>query len=357
METRINRYLRSDLVGFTGYSSARSSDQDGTIWLNANEAPDPNPVAPNARRYPDPQPRWLATRLAHFYDVAPEQVLVGRGSDEGIDLLIRATCHARQDAIIVCPPTFGMYEVSATIHGAKTLKVPQSSYLSQVNIQWREIEEAARQHPVKLVFICRPGNPVGDSEPLRNLADAAEALEGQALLVVDEAYQEFSNERSAITLLDKHENIVVLRTLSKAFGLAGLRVGSVIAAPALIRALRACQAPYPLPEPVIRAAMDALDPRSRPSVAGVIANVVAERNRMTLALDNLPGVELVYLSEANFLLVRFHDPDKALAALSKAGIVVRDQRYHDEPFMKNAIRITIGTPEENDQVLACLETL
>lgn len=353
MEASVKPYIRSDLHGFAGYTSARTGSPQGTVWLNANEAASSNPAAPAARRYPDPQPAELLTRLAAYYGVHDSQVLVGRGSDEGIDVLIRATCHARQDAIVVCPPTFGMYEVSATIHGAHTLRVPQIHDGTAWHIDWPGVERAALGSSVKLVFICHPGNPTGSPTDLAAVAGVASALAGRALVVVDEAYQEFSGQPSAISLLGEHENIVVLRTLSKAFGLAGLRVGSVIAAPPLIRALRACQAPYPLPEPVIRAAISALHQNAWPRVA----TTKAERERLTQRLRALSIVETVFMSEANFVLVRFTNPDAALTALAAAGIVVRDQRYHKVPGMHNALRITVGTPKENDQVIACLEAM
>lgn len=353
MEARVSQYVRSDLRGFTGYASARTSTQAGTIWLNANEAPQENPAAPTARRYPSPQPPELVQRLAAYYRVLPNQVLVGRGSDEGIDLLIRATCHARQDAILVCPPTFGMYEVSATIHGAATVKVPYAYHHPNALIDWPAVVKAALTNPVKLVFLCSPGNPTGNSLALNHVANVARTLEGKALVVVDEAYQEFARSPSAVSLLAEHENVVVLRTLSKAFGLAGLRVGSVIAAPELVQALRACQAPYPLPELVIEAATNALQQEAWPNVQPVIA----ERQRMEQELSKLPCVEAVFPSEANFVLVRFANSDQAFAALQQAGIVVRDQRYHPYEFMANALRITIGTKEQNTEVLACLEAL
>lgn len=351
----MKQYIRSDLREYPGYVSARSGNPTGEVWLNANEAPTPNRADPAAQRYPDPQPPALINRLANYYGVDPTQVLAGRGSDELIDVLVRATCHARQDGILISPPTFGMYRVSAELHGAFVYEAPLSDRGTTWEVPWATLTERALSEPAKLVFVCSPGNPTGNVANLTDIAALASSLEGHALIVVDEAYQEYTDAPSAITLIPDHENVVVLRTLSKAFALAGARVGAAIARPGLIPHLRACQAPYPLPVSSMEAATAALAPESVQETRALVAATVTEQQRLMAGLAKLPGVQSVYDGVGNFVLTRFTDAERAFTQLHEAGIVVRDQR--SAPGLGNALRISIGTPSENDRVLACLEAL
>lgn len=351
----MKQYIRCDLREYTGYVSARTGNPSGTVWLNANEAPEANAADPASQRYPEPQPPELIQRLAEYYEVAPNQVLAGRGSDELIDVLIRTTCHARQDGVLISPPTFGMYRVSAELHGAFVYEAPLIDNDTTWDIPWTTLSERALSEPVKLVFLCSPGNPTGNVASLTDIAALAATLEGRALVVVDEAYQEFASAPSAATLIAQHENIVVLRTLSKAFALAGARVGAAFAQPKLIAHLRACQAPYPLPTPSVAAAVVALSEPQLSATSALVAMVIAERQRLAEKLTLLPAVRAVYGSAGNFVLVRFADAALAFARLLEAGIVVRDQRSASE--LGDALRISIGTRSENDRVLACLEAL
>lgn len=349
--------VREDLRGFTGYRSARTDKVEGTVWLNANESAWANEAdrTGTARRYPQPQPDALRQALAAMYGCAPSQVLVGRGSDEPIDLLIRATCRPGGDAIVVTPPTFGMYGVCARLHGTPISEVPLLESKDGFACDYAEVERVARGVGARLVFLCTPGNPSGTSLPLEAIARLAHALDGQALVVVDEAYQEYADGPSAISLLGSLRNIAVLRTLSKAHALAAARIGAVIADPALIEVLQRCQAPYPLPQPSVDLAYRALQEPARAETARRIAVTRAERARLAEALPRLPGVRRVYPSSANFLLVRFDDPDAAYARLLAAGIVVRDMRH--APGLGDALRISLGTPGQNDAVLEALAAL
>ncbi len=350
--------VREDLRGFAGYSSARTEALDGEIWLNANESAWANAADPEAgcRRYPDPQPQALREALAGLYGVRPEQLLVGRGSDEAIDLLVRAVCAAGRDAVLATPPVFGMYAVSARLQGAPLVEVPllddpEAGLVPDFDAIARE----ALARPVKLVFLCSPSNPGGAAITLEAIAALARRLDGRALLIVDEAYGEFSDEPSATTLLDGLPNLVVLRTLSKAHALAAARIGVAIAAPELIAVLRRCQAPYPVPAPVARLGVEALAPAAREKTKARIQVVRGERERMGQALADLPIVRRVYPSQANFLLLRLEDAEAAFRALLDAGIVVRDQRA--ARGLGDALRITIGTPAQNARVLAALSAL
>jgi len=350
--------VREDLRDFAGYSSARSARLDGEIWLNANESAWANAADPDAacRRYPDPQPAALCEALARLYGVQPAQLVVGRGSDEAIDLLVRATCHPGRDAVLVTPPVFGMYAVSARLQGAPLVEVAlRDDARAGLVPDFAAIEREALARAAKLVFLCSPSNPGGAAIALDDIARLARRLAGRALVVVDEAYGEFSDLASATTLLDALPNLVVLRTLSKAHALAAARIGVAIAAPELIAVLRRCQAPYPVPGPVARIGIQALSPAAREATAARIAQVRSERERLRGALTGLAGVRRVYPSQANFLLVRFDDAGAAFDALLEAGIVVRDQR--GAAALHDALRITIGTPEQNDRVIGVLSGL
>ncbi len=339
---------RPEIRALAPYSSARMEAVGGNVLLNANESPWPPAPGAEFNRYPDPQPAMLVTNLAKLYGVAREQVLVGRGSDEAIDLLVRAFCRAGSDAIAVCPPTFGMYAVSARIQDAVVIEVPLT----------RDFEVdadallAAITPRVKLVFLCSPNNPTGGVVPLTTIARIAAALAGRALVIVDEAYVEFAGSESAISLLPHFANIGVLRTLSKAHALAAARVGTLIARNDVVALLRRIQAPYPLPSPCVELALAALTPVACRRTAERVMIIEHERERVAPMLTMLPQVCAVLPSAANFLCVRFADAGAAYRRLLALGIVVRDVSGY--PGLQNCLRISIGTPQENDRLLAAL---
>lgn len=346
--------VREDLRGFGGYASARTSHVHGDVWLNANESPWANPAdtAGSSRRYPEPQPPALRQALARTYGCAPEQLLIGRGSDEAIDLLVRVLCVPGRDAVVTTPPVFGMYAVSARLQNAPLLEVPLVDGPDGFGADLEAVATAAEQGGARLVFLCSPSNPTGASVPLADIAALAARLAGRALVVVDEAYGEFSGQPSAITLMARHRNLAVLRTLSKAHALAAARIGVLVADPALVRVLRACQAPYPVPTPCAELAVAGLSPDALARTAARVEQVRRERARLAGALAALDGVVRVYPSDGNYLLVRLADAGAAFERLLAAGVVVRDQR--SAPQLHDALRITIGIPEENDRVLAAL---
>ena len=343
--------VRADLAGFGGYASARTAGLEGDTWLNANESPWRNAADADGslRRYPDPQPEALRNGLAGLYGCRPEQLLAGRGSDEAIDLLVRALCRPGGDAVLVTPPTFGMYTVSARLHGTPVIEVPLLDTGRGFAADFDAIGREVAARPVKIVFLCSPGNPTGAALPLDRIEALARALQDRALVVVDEAYGEFSEVPSAVSLIDRQRNVAVLRTLSKAHALAGARIGSVIADASLVQVLRRCQAPYPLPAPCIEVACATLTDAARAATASGVVALVAERERLRAALAACAGVRGVYPSQANFLLVRFHDAQAVMDRLLAAGIVVRDQRA--AAGLKDALRITVGTPEQNNRVI------
>jgi histidinol-phosphate aminotransferase len=342
---------RPEIRALQPYSSARMEASGGQVLLNANESawapPGDHELACN--RYPDPQPAPLIDALAGLYGVRASQVLVGRGSDEAIDLLVRAFCRAGQDAIAIQPPTFGMYAVSAHIQGASVITVPLAADFT-LDV---DAVLAALTPAVKLVFVCTPNNPTGQLVPLRDVTRLAQALAGRALLVVDEAYIEFSDAPSAAALIDQFDNVAVLRTLSKAWALAGARIGTLLANEQVIALLRRIMAPYPLPRPCVALALQALTASGQDAARAHIAVVHEQRERMARALAAVPGVREVLPSQANFLAVRFDDASAVYQRLLGAGIVVRD--IHRYPQLGDALRITVGLPEENDRVLDVLQ--
>jgi histidinol-phosphate aminotransferase len=344
---------RPELRAMQPYSSARMEASGGKIMLNANEsawAP-PGDHELDCNRYPDPQPQALLDALAALYGVRVEQVLVGRGSDEAIDLLVRAFCRAGEDAIAIQPPTFGMYAVSARIQNAGIVEVPLGANFS-LDV---DAVLAALTPAVKLVFVCTPNNPTGQLVSRASVERLATALAGRALLVVDEAYIEFADALSTAALIDRYDNLAVLRTLSKAWALAGARIGTLLANQDVIALLRRIMAPYPLPRPCVALALEALSAPGQATAREHIALVREERQRMAGSLADLPGVRQVLPSQANFLAVRFDDAATVYQSLLSAGIVVRDVRRY--PQLGDALRITIGTPQENDRLLNSLKNL
>jgi len=350
----VTELVRDDLRHFAGYSSARRTSVTGSIWLNANESPWASIADADGRtnRYPDPQPAELRERLASLYGAVPEQLLVGRGSDEAIDLLVRALCNWGEDAVVVAPPVFGMYAISARLQNAPLIEIPLIDGNQGFTADLDAIGTAALSSRAKLVFLCSPANPTGQALGLPAIAALAKRLRGRAMLIVDEAYGEFSDQPSAVSLVDSMPNIGVLRTLSKAHALAGARIGTLIAAPELIAILRNCQAPYPLPAPCVQLALQALEPEALRATGARVFETVAQRDRLRRLLTDSPLIERVYPSQGNFLLVRFVDADAALRQLLAAGVVVRDMR--GQPQLNNALRISIGTVRENDALLGII---
>jgi len=344
---------RAEIRALTPYSSARMEADGGQVLLNANESPwsPAGDAGEGLNRYPDPQPAALVRRLAALYGVAPEQLLVGRGSDEAIDLLVRAFCHAGTDAVLVSPPTFGMYAVAAAVQGAAVVQAPLSEDFA-LDV---DAVLSALTPQVKLVFVCTPNNPSGAPAAPEALARLAQALRGRAVLVVDEAYLEFSDLPSAGALIADNDHVAVLRTLSKAHALAGARVGVLLAAASVVALLRRILAPYPLPAASIAAALAATETAALAETRRRIAVLREQREWLRSELAALPEVVAVLPSAANFLCVRWRDPAAVYARLRRAGIVVRDvTRYRG---LADCLRISVGTPEENRAVLAALRRI
>ena len=321
--------------------------------LHANELPwrsSGDASVAGLNRYPEPQPRKLVEQLAGLYDQPTAGVLVTRGSDEAIDLLTRAFCRAGTDQVLVCPPTFGMYAVAARIQGAGVIRVP----LVQARGFELDLEAvlAACSPTVKLVYVCSPNNPTGNLIPEQTILSLAEALTGRALVVVDEAYIEFAAVPSSARHLPRHPWLVVLRTLSKAYGMAGARCGVVLAHADVIALLRRIVEPYNMAQLSIEAVQSALQPAARALTRERVALIQRERATLAAGLRGSKSVIRVWPSAANFLLVEFASPQLAFDRACAAGLLVRDVRR--QPGLDRALRITVGTPEQNRRLIGAL---
>jgi histidinol-phosphate aminotransferase len=344
----IQELARPDIVALEPYQHA--SWEPHLERLHANELPwrpANDGSAAGLNRYPEPQPRALVEGLASLYGVAPASVLVGRGSDEAIDLLTRAFCRAGMDAVLVCPPTFGMYAVSARIQGAEVLQAPLSAADGFAVDEHALLERCTAA--VKLVFLCSPNNPTGNLLDEEVIVRIARRLTGRALLVIDEAYIEFAGRRSLARLVAELPNLAVLRTLSKAYGLAGARCGALVADPEIIALLRKIIPPYAIPQLTLEAALERLTPEACAHSRARVEELLAERERLLRALPRLPRVTRVWPSAANFVLAEFTDAGAALARAREARLLVRDARRY--PGLGRALRITVGTAEQNGRLL------
>lgn len=315
--------------------------RDGML-LDANELPIPRAgMLADLNRYPDPDAGGLAAAFARVCGVDAAQVLPTRGSDDAIDALGRACLEPGRDAVIVVPPTFTMYGVFARLQGANVIEVPLAD-----GFRYDVAAIAGAWRPgVKLVYVCSPNNPTGTTLAPDALDALCTALAGRAVVVVDEAYQEFSAQPSAVPALARHENLVVLRTLSKAYGLAGLRCGALLGAPTFVQAVRRVLPPYPLPTPVISAALAALTPDAVAEVERIAGEIRDRRDRFATALEASPSVAAVTRGEGNFVLVQ--GPSERLEA---AGIRVR--RF--DGALSGWFRITVGTEAEVARAQAAL---
>jgi histidinol-phosphate aminotransferase len=347
----VTQLARPEIVALKAYEHA--------VWepalerLHANELPwrsfaDESLAGLN--RYPEPQPRALVERLASLYDAAPGSVLVGRGSDEAIDLLVRGFCRAGHDSVVICPPTFGMYSVAARIQGADVLTVPLRADADFALDEQAVLDRCTPD--VKLLFLCSPNNPTGNLLSEDSIISLTRALEGKAIVVVDEAYIEFSGARSLAHRIPELPHLAILRTLSKAYALAGARCGTLIADPEVIALLRKVIPPYAIPQLSMEAVLKVLEPAQVAVSKTRLATIRSERERMLAALSTLPQVTRAWKSAANFILAEFEDAALALARSRGAHLLIRDVRGY--PGLGRCLRITIGSAEQNDRLLGAL---
>lgn len=339
----LNKLLRKNIKNLVPYSSARDEfSGDGKVFLDANE----NPFNEPYNRYPDPLQKMLKRKISDIKNVSREQIFLGNGSDEPIDLLIRAFCEPETDNIVTIDPSYGMYQVAANINNVAIRKVPLSPgfVLDPMNVL-----HAVDLH-TKLIFLCSPNNPSGNNLSRSAMLHIVRNFKG--IVVVDEAYIDFSPGNSLLPDLETHQNLVVLQTFSKAWGMAGIRLGMAFAAPEIIAVLNKIKYPYNLNILTQQKALELLENKS--VVENWVSTLISERERVAEELGKLEVVQKVYPSDANFLLVAVNNAADLYQKLVKLGIVVRDRsKVH---LCVDCLRITIGSPGENDQLLNALKT-
>jgi histidinol-phosphate aminotransferase len=337
--------VRNNIKALKPYSSARDEFKgDASIFLDANENSLGSPLLKWYNRYPDPLQWKIKEKLSAIKQVPVEQIFLGNGSDEPIDLLFRCFCEPGLDEVIICPPTYGMYEVSANINNISLNRVPLTA---NFQLDLPALEEAIKPN-TKIIWICSPNNPSGNSIDRQDIEMVLNNFDG--LVVIDEAYINFSKQRSFVTDLTDYPNLVILQTLSKAWGLAALRLGMAFASPEIIGYLNKVKPPYNISQPVQDLVLNALDEVGQ--VNDMIRVLVDERKKLEADLLQCNQVLIVYPSDANFLLVKFKDAKSMYNYLLGKGIVLRDRS--NVLLCDQCLRITVGTSAENEQLLATI---
>ena len=341
----INQLLRPNIKALVPYSSARDEFQgEAKIYLDANENSIGSPLLKWYNRYPDPYQLKIKEKLSAIKGVSVEQIFLGNGSDECIDILYRAFCNPGTDNVIICPPTYGMYEVSANINDVEIRKAP---LLDNFQLDLIHMESLVDEH-TKIIWICSPNNPTGNSIHHEDIEAVLNNFDG--IVVVDEAYINFARQHSFIQQLNDYPNLVVMQTLSKAWGLAGLRLGMAFASEEIIRVYNKVKPPYNISEAVQELVLEALDHVE--DVNAMIRELVHQRLRLEQELLQVPIVQRIYPSDSNFLLVQVQDARAVYEWLLTQKIVVRDRSK--VILCDNCIRITVGTESENSELLDAL---
>ena len=328
------------------YSSARDEYQSTgseMVFLDANE----NPFQTDVNRYPDPQQRNLKAELAKLKGIVSENILLGNGSDEVLDLLFRAFCEPGDDNIITLPPTYGMYKVLANINNIENREVLLNSDF-EPNVT--EILNSVDQN-TKMIFLCSPNNPTGNSFSEEKILQILESYNG--LVIIDEAYIDFSEEKSWLNKLGQYQNLVVTQTLSKAYGMAGIRLGICYASTAIIEILNKIKPPYNVNELTQVRALDRV--LKKEQIVSEIADLIKERTLLSEALANVGFVEKIYPSDANFILVKVDNANKRYGQLLEKGIVIRNRTT--QPLCENTLRLTVGTQAENKKLIEALKSI
>ena len=335
------KLARPNILGLEAYSTAR--DDCGSnrpeIFLDANE----NPYNNGINRYPDPHQKALKSRISEIKGIAAGSLFLGNGSDEAIDLVYRVFCEPGESNTVSIAPSYGMYEVAAAMNDVEFRKVQLRPDFSMDT----EAMLAATDSKTRLMFICSPNNPTGNSFPAEQIEELLERFGG--VVVLDEAYIDFSVRPSLTSLVKRYPNLIVLQTLSKAWGMAGLRIGLAVADPAVISLMSKVKYPYNINVVAQKMALMKLDEAAKDKA---VAEIVGQRFRLEKELRKCPEVKGIYSSDANFLLVRFDNPDEVYGRLLAGGVIVRNRSK--VPGCEGCLRITVGTPAENDRLLRLL---
>jgi histidinol-phosphate aminotransferase len=345
MEFNLENLVRDNIKKMTAYSSARHEfSGEASIFLDANENSFGSPLPDSFNRYPDPLQIEVKEKLSKIKGVPPQNIFLGNGSDEAIDLLFRIFCEPGRDNAIIFPPTYGMYEVCAEMND---VKVKKANLTKEYQLDIDAIENAIDPF-TKLIFICSPNNPTGNSINRAEIEIILNNFNG--IVVIDEAYINYAKQKPFISELTEYPNLVVLQTLSKAWGLAGLRLGMAFATQQIIELFNKVKYPYNINTATQLLALDALD--NIEWVNQHISITVSEREKLKTDLLNLPATEIVYPSDANFLLIKIKDARSIYEKLCAEGIIVRDRSK--VVLCDDCLRITIGTPDENKQLIEVL---
>lgn len=340
----MNALVRPSISKLKPYSSARDEFQgDSAVFLDANESP----FETGVNRYPDPLQRALKQRIAAIKGVDADRIFLGNGSDEVLDLIFRAYCEPGQDNVIILPPTYGMYKVLADLNGVECREVLLTSNFGP---DVEKIQRMADSHS-KVLFLCSPNNPSGNAFAQEKIEHLLRSFSG--LVVVDEAYVDFCIERTLLPRLAEFPNLIVTQTFSKAYGLAGIRLGMAFASAEIISVLNRIKPPYNINNLTQRFAFDRLADTSQ--VQQQVQHLLEERKKLSVALTTVPWVKEVFPSDANFLLIRVDDADLRYRQLVEHGIVVRNRS--SQPLCENCLRITVGTEEENTRLLQVMKEL
>ncbi len=343
----INSLVRENVKAMKPYSSARDEFEDfdtaDMIFLDANE----NPFENGVNRYPDPQQASVKSVLANQNGVAKNQILLGNGSDEVLDLLFRAFCEPKIDNVITLPPTYGMYGVLANLNAVENREVLLSNDFQP---QLEEIMKAVNKN-TKMIFLCSPNNPTGNTFSEESVQYLLDNFNG--LVVIDEAYIDFTDKDSWIQKINTYPNLIITQTLSKAYGLAGIRLGICYASAAIIAVLNKIKPPYNVNELTQQRALDRL---ANPiQIKEEISSIIAQRELLLKVLDEVRFVSKIYPTEANFILIKVDNANQRYDELIAKGIVIRNRTT--QPLCENTLRLTIGTAEENQKLIAALKSL
>ena len=341
----LNNLIRKNIKAMKPYSSARDEFKDlkaDMVFLDANE----NPFETTLNRYPDPQQTALKELISKQKELPIHQVLLGNGSDEVLDLIVRAFCEPNQDSILTLPPTYGMYGVLAQLNSIENIEVPLSK---DFNINVDQVLKQVKPR-TKLLFICSPNNPSGNIMDVNAVTRLLKAFDG--LVVIDEAYIDFTTIESWTQRLNAFPNLMVTQTLSKAYGLAGIRLGTCYASKEIIAVLNKIKPPYNINSLTQQAAIEALQNNE---VSDQVSSILREREKLANALASCFFVKKIYPSDANFILIKVDDANKRYDELLRHGIVIRNRTT--QLGCENCLRISLGTPAENKQLLTLLNTL
>lgn len=343
----LSTLVRPNILSLSPYSSGKSEfSQEAEIYLDTNESPFENSIlGVSINRYPDPVQNLLREKFAELREVRPENILFGNGSDELIDLLLRIFCESGKDTIAYCPPTFGMYKVAACINNVKRIEIDlnESWDISPENI----LEQAK---DAKIIFLCTPNNPTGNTMSTASIEKILKNFSG--IVVLDEAYIDFCPEKSFASRLDEFPRLVILQTFSKAFGLAGARLGVVMASAEIIQYFLRIKPPYNVNALTAKLAIEKIETGK---IKEDVKTLLFERKKLEEQLSQLSLVDTIFPSDSNFLCVRFFDAQKIYKILLQEGIVVRN--FSTTPRLENCLRISVGTPDENKKLLSLLRKI